>query len=99
MIELAPLSGDGYQSWVAALDPNTNQPRALRLVDEDVRAAQLATLTPAYAITTRGLWPAGSDSYRAAAGRGLTTRKLLLQRTLSGGPGRPVLATSRVRPS
>jgi hypothetical protein len=27
----------------------------LRLVDEDMRTAQLATLTPAYAIITRGL--------------------------------------------
>src|SRR3712207_3530753 len=36
--ELAPLSGDGYESWVAGLDPETGEPRGwLRTDDRAVR--------------------------------------------------------------
>lgn len=45
--ELAPLAGDGYQAWVAGLDPDTGEPRGwLRTDDRAVRFVEVVVNGP-----------------------------------------------------
>src|SRR3712207_7617529 len=45
--ELAALAGDGYQAWVAGLDPDTGEPRGrLRTDDRAVRFVEVVVNGP-----------------------------------------------------
>jgi exodeoxyribonuclease V alpha subunit len=47
VIELAPLAGDGYEAWVAGLDPETGEPRGwLRIDERAVRFVELVVNGP-----------------------------------------------------
>src|SRR6476646_3528052 len=66
-VELAPLSGDGYQSWVAGLDPNTNQPRGrLRVDAAGVRFVEVIVNGPKSWSLAAELHPDVAAAYEAA---------------------------------
>src|SRR3712207_6087210 len=51
--ELAPLTGDGYQAWVAGQDPDTGEPRGrLRTDEHAVRFVEVVVNGP-----KSGRWP------------------------------------------
>jgi exodeoxyribonuclease V alpha subunit len=68
--ELAPLSGDGYESWVAGLDPETGEPRGwLRTDDRAVRFVEVVVNGPKSWSMAAALHPDIAAAYDAAQDR------------------------------
>src|ERR687889_97401 len=68
--ELAPLSGDGYESWVAGLDPETGEPRGwLRTDDRAVRFVEVVVNGPKSWSMAAALHPDIAAAYEAAQDR------------------------------
>ncbi|WP_369255796.1 MobF family relaxase [Geodermatophilus amargosae] len=68
--ELAPLAGDGYQAWVAGLDPDTEQPRGLlRTDDRAVRSVEVVVNGPKSWSLAAALHPDVATAYDAAQDR------------------------------
>ncbi len=68
--ELAPLTGDGYQSWVAGLDPDTGEPRGwLRTDDCAVRFVEVVVNGPKSWSVAAALHPDVAAAYDAAQDR------------------------------
>ena len=68
--ELAPLSGDGYESWVAGLDPETGEPRGwLRTDDRAVRFVEVVVNGPKSWSMAAALHPNIAAAYDAAQDR------------------------------
>src|SRR3954451_2171124 len=68
--ECAPLTGDGYQAWVAGLDPGTGMPRG-RLRDDDraVRFVEVVVNGPKSWSLAAALHPEIAAAYDAAQDR------------------------------
>jgi hypothetical protein len=65
--ELAPLSGDGYEAWVAGLDPETGQPRGrLRADASAVRFVEIVVNGPKSWSLAAELYPDLAAAYEAA---------------------------------
>jgi exodeoxyribonuclease V alpha subunit len=68
--ELAPLSGDGYQAWVAGTDPDTGEPRGrLRTDDRAVRFVEVVVNGPKSWSLAAALHPDIAAVYDAAQDR------------------------------
>jgi exodeoxyribonuclease V alpha subunit len=73
VVELAPLSGDGYEAWVAGVDPDTGQPRgrlrtdgcAVRFVEVTVNGPKSWSLAAELHTDVAAAYEAAQD--RAAA--------------------------------
>src|SRR3954471_22092843 len=67
--ELAPLTGETYEAWVAGVDPGTGAPRG-RLRDDDraVRFVEVVVKRPQVLVAGRGAAPRGSRRLRRRAG-------------------------------
>ncbi|MCU1658628.1 MAG: trwC2, partial [Pseudonocardiales bacterium] len=70
VMELASLSGDGYEGWVAGLDPETGEPRGrLRTDDRAVRFVELTVNGPKSWSLAAELHPEIATAYEAAQDR------------------------------
>src|SRR5215210_2380511 len=68
--ELAPLTGDGYQAWVAGTDPDTGFPRGrLRCDDRAVRFVEVVVNGPKSWSLAAALHPDIATAYDAAQDR------------------------------
>src|SRR3954463_1125193 len=68
--ELPPLSGDGYESWVAGVDPKTGVPRGrLRADDRAVRFVEVVVNGPKSWSLAAALHPDIAAAYDAAQDR------------------------------
>mgnify|MGYP000622033623 CR=1 FL=1 len=68
--ELAPLTGDGYETWVAGRDPDTDQPRGqLRDDDRAVRFVEVVVNGPKTWSLAAALHPDIAAAYEAAQDR------------------------------
>jgi exodeoxyribonuclease V alpha subunit len=68
--ELAPLTGDGYETWVAGHDPDTDQPRGqLRDDDRAVRFVEVVVNGPKTWSLAAALHPDIAAAYEAAQDR------------------------------
>ncbi|CCH86246.1 conjugative relaxase TrwC [Modestobacter italicus] len=68
--ELVPLTGDGYETWVAGRDPNTDQPRGqLRDDDRAVRFVEVVVNGPKTWSLAAALHPDIAAAYEAAQDR------------------------------
>jgi hypothetical protein len=68
--ELAPLTGDGYETWVAGRDPDTGQPRGqLRGDDRAVRFVEVVVNGPKTWSLAAALHPDIRAAYEAAQDR------------------------------
>ncbi|RBY88559.1 MobF family relaxase [Blastococcus sp. TF02A-26] len=68
--ELAPLSGDGYEAWVAGVDPDTGDPRGrLRTDDRAVRFVEVVVNGPKSWSLAAALHPDIAAAYDAAQDR------------------------------
>src|SRR6266550_4096974 len=71
--ELEPLSGDGYEAWVAGLDPDTGEPRGrLRSDARAVRFVEVVVNGPKSWSLAAELHPDISHAYDAAQDRAAT---------------------------
>ena len=70
VVELASLTGDGYEAWVAGLDPETGQPRGrLRADASAVRFVEVVVNGPKSWSLAAELHPDVAAAYEAAQGR------------------------------
>jgi hypothetical protein len=70
VVELAPISGDGYEAWVAGLDPDTNEPRGrLRTDDAAVRFVEVIVNGPKSWSLAAELHPDVAAAYEVAQDR------------------------------
>jgi exodeoxyribonuclease V alpha subunit len=70
LVELAPLAGDGYEAWVAGLDPGTGLPRGrLRTDDRAVRFVEVVVNGPKSWSLAAALHPDVAGAYDAAQDR------------------------------
>jgi conjugative relaxase-like TrwC/TraI family protein len=70
VVDLAPLSGDGYEAWVAGLDPDTGQPRGrLRTHGRAVRFVEVSVNGPKSWSLAAELQPDIAAAYEAAQDR------------------------------
>src|SRR6476661_10026034 len=70
VVELAALTGDGYESWVAGLDPDTGQPRGrLRADASAVRFVEIVVNGPKSWSLAAELHPDLAAAYEAAQNR------------------------------
>ena len=70
MTELAPLPGDGYEAWVAGLDPETGQPRGRLRADAcAVRFVEIVVNGPKSWSLAAELHPDLAAAYEAAQDR------------------------------
>jgi exodeoxyribonuclease V alpha subunit len=68
--QLAPLTGDAYESWVAGLDPDTADPRGrLRTDDRAVRFVEVIVNGPKSWSLAAALHPDVAAAYDAAQDR------------------------------
>lgn len=68
--ELAPLTGDGYETWVAGRDPGTGEPRGqLRGDEHAVRFAEVVVNGPKTWSLAAALHPDIAQAYEAAQDR------------------------------
>src|SRR5919199_1369608 len=68
--ELAPLAGDGYETWVAGTDPDTGEPRGrLRTDDRAVRFVEVVVNGPKSWSLAAALHPDIAAAYDAAQDR------------------------------
>src|SRR5215212_1819916 len=68
--ELAPLTGDGYETWVAGRDPDTGEPRGLLRGDEHaVRFVEVVVNGPKTWSLAAALHPDVAAVYEAAQDR------------------------------
>src|ERR671936_1642974 len=68
--ELAPLSGDGYEMWVAGLDPGTGEPRGrVRTDGHAVRFVEVTVNGPKSWSLAAELHPDVATAYEAAQDR------------------------------
>ena len=68
--ELAPLTGDGYEAWVAGRDPDTGEPRGqLRVDDRAVRFVEVVVNGPKTWSLAAALHPDIARAYEAAQDR------------------------------
>src|SRR3712207_3356338 len=68
--ELAALAGDGYEAWVAGLDPDTGMPRGrLRTDDRAVRFVEVVVNGPKSWSLAAALHPDIAQAYDAAQNR------------------------------
>src|SRR4051812_11517516 len=87
--ELAPLTGDAYETWVAGCDPGTGEPRGpLRGDDRAVRFVEVVVNGPKTWSLAAALHPDIATAYDAAQARAAGQ--------IIGWLGRP--ATTRVGP-
>jgi hypothetical protein len=67
VVELASLTGDGYEAWVAGLDPETGQPRGrLRADASAVRFVEIVVNGPKSWSLAAELHPDLASAYEAA---------------------------------
>src|SRR3954466_7808177 len=70
VIELAPLTGDAYETWVAGCDPGTGEPRGqLRGDDRAVRFVEVVVNGPKTWSLAAALHPDIAQAYAAAQAR------------------------------
>ena len=70
MVELASLSGDGYEAWVAGLDPETGEPRGrVRTDGQAVRFVEVTVNGPKSWSLAAELHPDVAAAYEAAQDR------------------------------
>src|SRR5215217_3971047 len=68
--ELAPLAGDGYEAWVAGVDPDTGKARGrLRTDDRAVRFVEVVVNGPKSWSLAAAVHPDIADAYDAAQDR------------------------------
>src|SRR6476661_2970981 len=73
VVELASLTGDGYEAWVAGVDPETGQPRGrLRADASAVRFVEVVVNGPKSWSLAAELHPDISHAYDAAQDRAAT---------------------------
>src|SRR3954470_21963641 len=71
--ELAPLTGDAYETWVAGCDPGTGEPRGqLRMDDRAVRFVEVVVNGPKSWSLAAALHPEIAAAYEAAQDRAAT---------------------------
>jgi exodeoxyribonuclease V alpha subunit len=81
LVELAPLAGDGYEAWVAGLDPGTGLPRGrLRTDDRAVRFVEVVVNGPKSWSLAAAIHPDVAGAYDAAQDRAAP-------RSSAGSPG------------
>ena len=70
VMELAPLEGDGYEAWVAGVDPGTGEPRGrLRSDGRAVRFVEVTVNGPKSWSLAADLHPDIAQAYEAAQDR------------------------------
>ena len=70
VVELASLTGDGYEAWVTGLDPDTGQPRGrLRADAHGVRFVEMVVNGPKSWSFAAELHPDVASAYEAAQGK------------------------------
>ena len=70
VVELASLTGDGYEAWVTGLDPDTGQPRGrLRADAHGVRFVEMVVNGPKSWSLAAELHPDVASAYEAAQGK------------------------------
>ena len=70
VVELAPLDGDGYEAWVAGLDPDTGEPKGrLRTDGRAVRFVEVTVNGPKSWSLAAELHPDIATAYEAAQDR------------------------------